>query len=82
MPGYSGTTFSRRNAMHFDAAFFFSALALALVLEALPWVLSPNRTREALRSLLDLPPEKLRIGGAILLALGIVAALLGICLRS
>lgn len=68
--------------MHFDAAFFFSALALALVLEALPWVLSPDRTREALRSLLDLPPKKLRIGGAILLALGIVAALLGICLRS
>ena len=42
-----------------------------------------NISSEAdLRSLLDLPPEKLRIGGAILLALGIIAALLGICLRS
>ena len=28
--------------MHFNAAFFFAALALALVLEGLPWVLAPN----------------------------------------
>ena len=29
-------------------------MALALVLEGLPWVLAPSRTRESLRLLLDL----------------------------
>lgn len=43
--------------MQFDAAFFFAALALALVLEGLPWALAPGRTRESLRLLLDLPPR-------------------------
>ena len=68
--------------MHFNAAFFFAALALALVLEGLPWVLAPSRTRESLRLLLDLPPHTLRAGGAALIALGILAAALGIYLRS
>lgn len=49
--------------MQFDAAFFFAALALALVLEGLPWALAPGRTRESLRLLLDLPPQALRAGG-------------------
>ena len=57
--------------MQFDAAFFFAALALA-----------PGRTRESLRLLLDLPPQALRAGGAALIALGILAAALGICFRS
>ena len=68
--------------MHFNAAFFFAALALALVLEGLPWALAPSRTRESLRLLLDLPPQTLRAGGAALIALGILAAALGIYLRS
>lgn len=68
--------------MHFDAAFFFAALALALVLEGLPWALLPERTRESLRLLLTLPPQALRAGGAILIALGILAAALGIYFRS
>lgn len=68
--------------MHFNAAFFFAVLALALVLEGLPWVLAPGRTRESLRLLLALPSQTLRAGGSALIALGILAAALGIYLRS
>ena len=68
----------RRNLFAVENA----ALALALVLEGLPWALAPGRTRESLRLLLDLPPQALRAGGAALIALGILAAALGICFRS
>ena len=58
--------------MRFQASLFLAALGLACVLESLPWLLGPGRMREALRQLLELPPEKLRVGGFILLGTGLV----------
>ena len=56
--------------MRFQASLFLAALGLACVLESLPWLLGPGRMREALRQLLELPPEKKRVGGFILLWAG------------
>ena len=53
---------------------FFSALALMLVLEGLPYAAAPSRTREALVWLAARSPESLRrigllmvVGGALVL---------------
>lgn len=59
--------------MNFNFSLFFAALGLACVLEAMPWVISPAKTREALLTLLDLSDEQQRMGGIILMALGILA---------
>ncbi len=62
--------------MSFNASLFFTALGLACVLEALPWVLAPEKAREALRLLLQQKPEHLRLGGLALLAAGVIVAAL------
>lgn len=58
--------------MRFQLSLFLAALGLACVLESLPWLLAPARMREALRQLLELPPEKLRVWGFILLGIGLI----------
>lgn len=62
--------------MHFQASLFLAALGLACVLESLPWLLAPDRMRDALRQLLELPPEKLRVWGLFLLGGGLGLAAL------
>ena len=68
--------------MQFNASLFFGALALALVVEGLPWLLAPEKARESLRQLLALPASMLQAAGATLIVLGIIAATLGIYCRS
>lgn len=63
--------------MRFHFSLFLSALGLAFVLEALPWLLAPARMKEGLRHLLELPPENLRVWGLVLLAMGVGLAALG-----
>ncbi len=64
--------YPRNNAvMRFQISLFVAALGLACVLESLPWLLGAERMREALRQLLELPPEQLRVGGLILLGVGL-----------
>lgn len=57
--------------MKFNIALFLTALGLACVLESLPWLLAPAKMREALRLLIELPPEKLRRWGFFLIGLGL-----------
>ena len=66
--------------MNFNLSLFLAALGLACVLEALPWLLSPRKTREMLIELLSLPDETLR-GGIVLLVLGVVICAAGRALR-
>ena len=67
--------------MNFNLSLFLAALGLACVLEALPWLLSPRKTREMLIELLSLPDETLRRGGSVLLVLGVVICAAGRALR-
>ncbi|WP_077073215.1 DUF2065 domain-containing protein [Mailhella massiliensis] len=67
--------------MNFNFSLFLAALGLACFLEALPWVLSPAKTREALRMLLSLSDGQLRNGGILLLALGLLVCAAGRALR-
>ena len=56
--------------MNFNFSLFLTALGLACVLEALPWLISPGKARSTFLELLSLPEETLRKGGIILLVLG------------
>jgi len=67
--------------MNFDISLFLIALGLAAVLEALPWLLSPERMRDAMMKLAELSPEQLRIGGFVLLAAGLLLCAAGKALR-
>ena len=58
--------------MRFHVSLFVAALGLACVLESLPWLLAPDRMREAMRQLGKLPAEKLRIWGFVLLGIGLI----------
>lgn len=62
--------------MQFNFPLFLMALGLACVLESLPWLLAPDRMRGALRQLLELPPETLRVWGLFLLGAGIILVVL------
>lgn len=67
--------------MNFNFSLFFATLGLACVLEAMPWVLSPAKTREALSFLLTLSDEQQRMGGIILLAFGILVCAVSCAIR-
>lgn len=58
--------------MRFHLSLFVAALGLACVLEALPWLLAPERMRATLRHLGRLPAEKLRVWGFVLLGGGLI----------
>ena len=60
--------------MDFNFSLFFMALGLACCIEALPWLVAPRRFREMLHQFGELPSEQLRMGGFLMLALG-----LGVC---
>lgn len=67
--------------MNFNLSLFLAALGLACVLEALPWLISPRKTREMLIELLSLPDEMLRRGGIALMVLGVIVCAAGRALR-
>ena len=67
--------------MNFNLSLFLAALGLACVLEALPWLISPGKTRETLLELLSLPEETLRRGGIFLMVLGVAVCAAGRFLR-
>ena len=67
--------------MNFNLSLFLAALGLACVLEALPWLISPGKTRETLLELLSLPEETLRRGGIFLIILGVAVCAAGRFLR-
>ena len=67
--------------MNFNLSLFLSALGLACVLEALPWLISPRKTRETLLELLSLPEDALRKGGTLLMVLGVAVCAAGRFLR-
>jgi len=51
---------------------FFTAMALVLVIEGVFMALFPHRLRQVLEMLDELPPEKLRVGGLIAAAAGVL----------
>ena len=67
--------------MNFNLSLFLAALGLACVLEALPWLVSPRKTRETLLEMLSLPEETLRKGGLFLMILGVAVCAAGRFLR-
>ena len=67
--------------MNFNFSLFLAALGRACVLEALPWIVSPRKTRETLMELLSLPEETLRRGGLFLMVLGVAVCAAGRFLR-
>ncbi len=67
--------------MNFNFSFFLAALGLACVLEALPWLISPQKMRETLLQLSSLSDDRLRTGGVLMLALGILICAVGRALR-
>ena len=67
--------------MNFNLSLFLAARGLACVLEALPWLISPRKTRETLIELLSLPEETLRRGGIFLMVLGVAVCAVGRSLR-
>lgn len=57
--------------MSIDWNLFFSAVGLAFVFEALPWLVAPDRMRETLLRIAESPTDDLRKWGAVLLGVGL-----------
>ncbi len=55
--------------------YFISVLGLVLVLEGLPWFVSPERLKDLLANLAERPASKLRIAGLA----SIIAGLIVLC---
>lgn len=51
----------------------WAALCLVLVLEGLMLFVSPSGWQDMMRRLLEIPPRQLRVGGAIMVVVGLVA---------
>ena len=58
--------------MHFDFSLFLSALGLAVMLEAVPYTLFPDKMSALLRRLSEEGPSALRRMGLVALCLGLV----------
>ncbi len=58
-------------------AFFLTVLGVVLVVEGIPWFLSPERARSLLRHLAGVPAEALRTVGFFLMLLGLVLVWFG-----
>ncbi len=56
---------------HFNFTLFFTAFGLACFLESMPWILIPNKIREALSHLLEQSDDVLRMYGISLLLIGL-----------
>lgn len=52
---------------------FLTALALVLVIEGLFLAIFPQRLRQIVEMLAEMPPDSLRIGGLVAAALGVFA---------
>ncbi len=62
--------------MTFNSTLFFSALGLAFILEALPFILFPERMKETISLLLEQDPAALRRIGLLALGVGLCVLLL------
>lgn len=58
--------------MSFDSTLFFSALGLAFILEALPYVLFPDKMRQVLQTLGEEDAARLRRMGLFSLSAGLL----------
>ena len=57
--------------MEFNGTLFFSALGLAFILEAVPYILFPERMQQALTAAFERGPSALRRMGLFALGLGL-----------
>ncbi len=62
--------------MEFNGTLFFSALGLAFILESLPYILFPERMKEALSAVFEQGPAALRRMGLFALGLGLFVLML------
>ena len=56
--------------------FFVSLLGVWMIIEGIPWFLSPGRMKNALRRMLSLPDKSLRLMGAFLMFGGLLTVYL------
>ena len=63
--------------MDFNFALFFMALGLAVTLEAMLWLIAPQRMHELVLKLALIPVERLRPGAVVMLALGLLVCAAG-----
>jgi uncharacterized protein YjeT (DUF2065 family) len=63
--------------MDFNFALFFMALGLAVTLEAMLWLIAPQRMHELVLKLALIPVERLRPGAFVMLALGLLVCAAG-----
>ncbi|MDX9710843.1 MAG: DUF2065 domain-containing protein [Trichloromonas sp.] len=56
--------------------FFLSLLGLWMIMEGVPWFLSPGGMKSALRRMLPLPDKHLRLMGAFLMFAGLLTVYL------
>ncbi|WP_432821309.1 DUF2065 domain-containing protein [Trichloromonas sp.] len=58
--------------------FLLSVVGVVLIVEGVPWFLSPGSAKKALRQLAILPESSLRILGALLMLAGLLVVYLGV----
>ncbi|WP_458399494.1 DUF2065 domain-containing protein [Mailhella sp.] len=63
--------------MDFNFSLFLMAFGLACCIEAMLWLVSPSGMRDIVLKLAELPAERLRTCGFLLLAFGLAACAAG-----
>ncbi|OHB33146.1 MAG: hypothetical protein A2X84_00725 [Desulfuromonadaceae bacterium GWC2_58_13] len=58
--------------------FMLSVLGVVLIIEGIPWFLSPRMMQKALRQLTAIPESSLRILGALLMFCGLLLVYLAV----
>ncbi len=56
---------------------FLCVLGLVLVIEGMPYFLSPPRAKQFLRQLMDMPDQNLRLMGLVSMLIGLLLVYLG-----
>ncbi len=63
--------------MDFNFALFFMALGLAFSMEAMLWLIAPQRMHELMLKIALIPVERLRPGAFVMLAIGLLICAAG-----
>lgn len=63
--------------MDFNFALFFMALGLAIALEAMLWLIAPERMLDLVRNLALTPADRLRVGALFMLVVGVLLCVAG-----
>ena len=70
------------NSMEICMAYFLTVIGMVMIIEGIPYFGFPEKMKEFVRAMLELPEKQLRVFGFVLMAAGLGLVYIGKCILS